>query len=333
MRLLITIDVEAHRTLDEIGGDDGSLAKILTLLNVHNIKATFFVDTCEVATWGGECIKEICDRINRGGHELALHAHPHHFTKDNTRWLLHEYSREEQESILAFAIDEYVKAVGKQPEIFRAGGFGANDVTLNILRRKGVIYDSSYLLGHKNCDINPPLNYEEHTIFNIDGTTEIPLTPVVTLSLFGKEIRTSALDFNWLPLFFIMRVLSSLERSGASTVILLMHSSSLTKRVSPTEFEMRGSLFKKFDKLLMQVKNRYSPCAMGVIAQTQGVSSIPFSYRYVEKNPVIQFAILFYQAAVGRGHSRLMATFFWAVIIVPCAVILIMILNFSNITK
>ena len=53
MRVLLTIDVEAHRVVDEISGKrHDSLGRVLSLLEAHSVKGTFFVDLCEVETWG-----------------------------------------------------------------------------------------------------------------------------------------------------------------------------------------------------------------------------------------------------------------------------------------
>ena len=55
---------------------------------------------------------------------------------DGKRWLLSEYAREEQAEILDYAIEQYRQFMGTQPVAFRAGGFGANRDTLELLAER-----------------------------------------------------------------------------------------------------------------------------------------------------------------------------------------------------
>ena len=108
MRVYLTIDVEAHRSIREISGEgQNSLGAILTILRESDCLATFFVDVCEVAKWGLEFMQATCKQIAADGHRVELHVHPHHATGDNDRWLLSEYTREEQLIILTKAIADF----------------------------------------------------------------------------------------------------------------------------------------------------------------------------------------------------------------------------------
>jgi len=158
MNLLITVDVEAHRVIEEITGTQSdSLGDILASLQRFGYRATFFVDLCEVPTWGENFMREVCHRIRAAGQDVQLHAHPHHVSGDGKRWLLSEYTREEQARILDYAIEQYRKFMGTQPRAFRAGGFGANRDTLELLAERGVAVDCPLMQGWSGCDLSVPI--------------------------------------------------------------------------------------------------------------------------------------------------------------------------------
>src|SRR5439155_6264488 len=118
--------------------------------------------------------------------------------------------------------------MGTQPRAFRAGGFGANRDTLELLAERGVAVDCSLMQGWRGCDLSVPIAGVPTVLH---GILEIPLTPTTLLGFPGRPLRTAAIDFNWMPLFVMKRILRRLRSEGAPLATILMHSSSLCMRL------------------------------------------------------------------------------------------------------
>jgi peptidoglycan/xylan/chitin deacetylase (PgdA/CDA1 family) len=331
VNLLITVDVEAHRVIEEISGrHSDSLGDILASLRRFRCKATFFVDLCEVPTWGEKFMREVCDRIRDAGQDIQLHAHPHHLSGDSNRWLLSEYTREEQAWILDNAIEEYRKFVGRQPLAFRAGGFGANRDTLELLAERGVAIDCSLMQGWRGCHLTAPI---AGVPFVLHGMREIPLTPTTLLGLPGRPLRTAAIDFNWMPLFVIKRILRRLRNEGASVATILMHSSSLCMRLGSKRFPYRRSRLKKLEKMLSFLQDEHFAVACVADCEQLGLWErvYPRPIVYVEANLAIQYLSLLFQSFVGASFKRRFAYFIGAnavALIVLAATIIYMMRRF-----
>jgi peptidoglycan/xylan/chitin deacetylase (PgdA/CDA1 family) len=305
-KLVITIDVEAHRLRDEIRGEhDDSLGDILAALCSFDMRATFFVDLCEVRTWGEEFMRSTCRRILDAGQDLQLHAHPHHVTKNTSRWLLSEYAREEQAAVIDFAVDRYRDFVGKVPLAFRAGGFGADTTTLELLRERGIPIDSSLMTRWLGChlpDPTPGVPYE------IDGLLEIPLTPVLILGTAKRPLRTMAIDFNWLPGWQLRRILRRLKREEAPLVSLLMHSSSLCVRIGSRRlYYLRGHRRKLIELLAFIRDEGWHVTTLDQLDLTT-LPSRP-TIEFCETSFVHQYVNLLYRSIVGATFRPKLALF------------------------
>jgi peptidoglycan/xylan/chitin deacetylase (PgdA/CDA1 family) len=306
MKLFLTIDVEAHRVIDEIAGSRAdSLGTILRLLNEEGAAATFFVDVCEVHKWGREFIRTTCDRIQAAGHDIQLHVHPHHATGDSRRWLLSEYSSNEQEKILDDSVVEFQVLTGKYPSAFRAGGFGADESTLRILAQRGIACDSSFLWRRPGCNLTPPyICAPSHYC----GLLEVPLNAAIVLGTRKRPLRVSCLDFNWLPIWAIETLLLAMHRAGHKSAVVLLHSSSMYVRIGRTRLWYRRANEKRLRRLIrFAIKQGYAcvPMSGNGAAQPKDAPVV------VLQNPVSQYAVLFYQALIGFGISR---KFRWFVI-------------------
>ena len=304
MQVFLTVDVEAHRVIDEISGTQhDSLQCLLSSLIETGLPATFFVDLCEVATWGRPFMQRVCERIREAGQDLQLHAHPHHFTKDSNRWLLSDYTRADQEHVLDFALEAYRDITGNKPVAFRAGGFGIDANTFAILRERGIELDCSLMQGWKGCNVvQDPIGAPS----SIHGMSELPMTPVVTLGTRSRPIRISSIDFNWLPLFVLKRALRSLRKDVAPAAIILLHSSSVMARVDQVNFEYRERLAKKFVQLVHFLKEEsFEVQTIGEAARRKDLWKQPYPSPalYVETNILVQYWILLFQSYVGQGFK------------------------------
>jgi peptidoglycan/xylan/chitin deacetylase (PgdA/CDA1 family) len=302
MHILFTVDVEAHRVIDEISGQDhDSLGDILLALREASCRATFFVDLIESHTWGGAVLRRACDRILEDGHELALHVHPHHHPiGDSNRWLLHEYSCEDQRRIIWDGVSQYAKWFGVIPKAFRAGGFGADACTIRTLQAAGVAIDSSVLWGRRSCGLS---TISDQGPFHFEGVREFPLTHLIVFGHTRWPVRISALDFNWLPLFVLKWALKRMAAERLPVAVILLHSSSMYVRIGRKRLLYVPTFRKKLRRLLQYATHvgevRTISAADAAIAEDSepslGVSvRIPYLWQYL---------VLFFQSVIGCGIS------------------------------
>lgn len=322
MQVLLTVDVEAHRVLDEISGERrDSLGAILSALDRHRMRATFFVDLCGRKTWGDAVMRRTCERIRSGRHDLQLHAHPHHATGDATRWLLSEYTPEEQRAVLRDAVQCYQRYVGEMPSAFRAGGFGLNDATIDLLRELGLKADCSFHWRRPGCAMRPasvgvPSRYR--------GLVELPLTPLVLLGTVHRPFRVSSLDFNWVPLFVLRRALRDLRAAGAEVVVLLLHSSSMYVRIGRRRLWYRRAHERKLDHLLRFLTEEGLPLttvadALPTLDWDPSVGAR--DQIAVTRGPLAQYATLLFQSVIGFGISPRFRAFLVANVVVLAAML------------
>ncbi|MEE9430817.1 MAG: polysaccharide deacetylase family protein, partial [Melioribacteraceae bacterium] len=180
--IIPTIDVEALRSLSRLGNFDQlimgkidddyfGVPKILDIIREYNGSGTFYVDFAEYKH-GIDKLKNLSNLILEKGSDVQLHIHPQ-FIADENRYLLNQYSKEEQSEIFEKCIDIQKKCTGEKPRSFRAGGYGADNNTLELLNNFGITSDSSYFHNHKWCNISKkPLN----RISKNSGLIEIPVT-------------------------------------------------------------------------------------------------------------------------------------------------------------
>jgi peptidoglycan/xylan/chitin deacetylase (PgdA/CDA1 family) len=114
----------------EYGAASG-IPRILDLLDRHKIPATFFVTGVD-AMLHPEMVAGI---MKPGRHEIGVHGWIHEFTP--------RLSPEEEERLLDQAIAHLTKATGKRPLGYRAPSWAFSPVTLDLILKKGFLYDSS----------------------------------------------------------------------------------------------------------------------------------------------------------------------------------------------
>ncbi|UCE14503.1 MAG: polysaccharide deacetylase [Candidatus Heimdallarchaeota archaeon] len=118
------------------------IPRILSLLDKYEIKATFFV-----CGWVAEKYPELTKKLVTGGHEIAAHGY------------LHEYfdtlSFDEERSVIEKStqiLEEFTQKIYG----FRAPYFKLSENTLQLLSRRGYIYDSSLMADDHPYVLNLP---------------------------------------------------------------------------------------------------------------------------------------------------------------------------------
>jgi peptidoglycan/xylan/chitin deacetylase (PgdA/CDA1 family) len=112
-------------------GAQAGTPRILAMLDKHKVPATFFLTAVD-AMLHPEMIPSI---MKSGRHEIATHGWIHEFPP--------RLADGEEERLLDQAIAYLTKATGKRPVGYRAPSWAFSGITLDLLLKKGFLYDSS----------------------------------------------------------------------------------------------------------------------------------------------------------------------------------------------
>ena len=207
---------------------------LMDILDEHGFRATFFTEVFCGYNVGHQEVEKVFRCIIDRGHDAQLHLHPvQRFYRDfvngmprRERDLMFELPPEEQRALIAEGVDLFRRFTGKQPRAYRAGCYGASEVTLTALRENGIEIDSSYNLASLDASCGfatRPLNAP----VVIDGVYEFPVTVFRVMGVSGyKPMEVSAVAVNE-----IIESIRSMRQSGCRDVVLSLHSFSLMKNL------------------------------------------------------------------------------------------------------
>jgi peptidoglycan-N-acetylglucosamine deacetylase len=112
-------------------GAESGVPRILAMLDRQQIPATFFVTAVDAMLH-----PDMLEAIQKSGrHEIGVHGWIH---ETPTR-----VSAEEEERLLDRAIEYLTKVTGKRPVGYRAPSWAFSMATLDLIQKKGFLYDSS----------------------------------------------------------------------------------------------------------------------------------------------------------------------------------------------
>jgi len=197
--VILTIDTEGHDGVNPIDrlvwgkaadGKEYGINHIMDICDNYSAKALFCVDMAEAWDYGKEKITEVVTHIRNRGHDVGVHIHPDHMA-DRNRQFLWEYTKEEQRDIIMKCTDLYKEILGEPPLAFRAGKYGANRDTLDVLDELGYKFDFSEFYGQKWCGIDPPVAINMPACYK--SIVEIPVTVFRSIK-FGKFMRYDKID-------------------------------------------------------------------------------------------------------------------------------------------
>ena len=140
-------------------GATTSLPRILSLLDRHQVPATFFIPAMS-AMLHPEMVPAI---MQRHRHEIGVHGWIHEFWPG-----IGDAAREEQ--LLNQSIDYLTKATGKRPVGVRAPSSGFSPHTFDLIRKAGFLYDSSLLAADEP--------YQILTNGQPSGVIEVPISEI-----------------------------------------------------------------------------------------------------------------------------------------------------------
>jgi len=114
----------------DFGAESGT-PRILQMLDRYQIPATFFMTAVD-AMLHPDMLAAI---LKSGRHEVGVHGWIHEFPP--------RLGDGEEERLLDRAIEYLTKATGKRPVGYRAPSWAFSPVTLDLIQKKGFLYDSS----------------------------------------------------------------------------------------------------------------------------------------------------------------------------------------------
>jgi peptidoglycan/xylan/chitin deacetylase (PgdA/CDA1 family) len=233
MNCLFTIDVEAHfgengfdnLILGKIGKNYFGVPKILNILKKLNINAIFFIDFAAIDKWGIDNYKTLCKQIIDSGNDIQLHLHPTHLTGGSD--FLFDYSFDDQKELIGEVINRYDGILGFKPKAFRAGRYGANDDTINVLSHFDINYDFSYYHNHPWCKISKT-SYA-NKIVKRANVTMVPVSVIMENLIFKKKL--TKYDIEYISSFANKMIIKEIVKNPNMFFTLFAHSWSMLNRL------------------------------------------------------------------------------------------------------
>jgi peptidoglycan/xylan/chitin deacetylase (PgdA/CDA1 family) len=238
-KFIVTIDTETFRVngrvlpfgthhYGELSSGTFGVQRIMDICDSYGAKATFFVDIYMHRHYGEAPVADLCQRIDRAGHDVQLHAHTSWFP-DSKTGLIREYSLARQTEVLGEGKALIQSWIGRSPVGFRAGAYGANLDTIRALKANDFKVDSSYFPRNNNCELYRQLPAcQVNQTFSLEGLLEIPVT-TYWLVKNGAVAKNSKIDVNACSTSELRRVLKLLSFSPIRYVVLFLHSFSFVR--------------------------------------------------------------------------------------------------------
>jgi len=238
---------------------------IVQELQRHGFRATFFCEMLATHVLGEADTRSITDFLLAAGQDVQLHLHPtywhYHLQTQNALVdslstsrrksdLLSAHSSEEQEFLLDEACQIFRRCTGRWPAAFRAGNFAANQTTLQILAKRGILIDSSfnpaYVVSHFFDEQSPAVNLVQF----IGGVWEFPI--MVAKTRFPEGNGYKPFDLCALCNAEMETILNIAHETGMEHVTLIFHCFSLVKPkdVSYSSFKPNRIVIGRLQKLL-----------------------------------------------------------------------------------
>lgn len=227
--IFLTVDTECHDIKKENqyiwgnkNGREYGIGRILELSKQYGIPVNFFVDFAEERRYGRKYIQRIIDKIKQYDQPIFLHLHPNFISGDENRTFLWEYNKNEQKVILQEGIEIYKDIMGKIPAAFRAGRYGINKDTYDLINElMPDIVELSYIGSYnKMCHVERELINTINHYSKYKSLKIMPNSTYVAFDLFGKR-KTVGVDTSEMSLIEFQEFL---KKAGGKDFVLTMHS-------------------------------------------------------------------------------------------------------------
>jgi hypothetical protein len=221
-KTLITLDYELY--FDRSGTAQKCIIEptdlLLGILDKHDVKATFFVDsgyvlklkeymhTFEKLQTDYQLIQTQVQKLSKEGHDVELHIHPHweDSTFDGSKWVfdtsrykLADFSEQQIDDIV-FRYSQVIEEItSNKPTVFRSGGWCVQpfDKLAGALYRNGIRIDSTVYPMGENATPSKSFNFvkapdkpnwkfsNDPLVEDYDGRfEEIPISSIKTTPVF-----------------------------------------------------------------------------------------------------------------------------------------------------
>ncbi len=206
--------------------------RILRLLNERGLKVTFFIVGQDAALHEN---RDALASIAAAGHEIGNHSFRYE------PWL-HLFTEAQIEADLALAEETILKATGRKPIGFRGPGLSLSPATLQVLARRGYLYDASTFptcLGplarayyFMTAQLTPDEKRRRALLFGSWGEGFRPLRPYLWQTMAGPlvELPVTTLPFLRLPIH--VSYLLYLASYSSALARLYFHAALLTCRLA-----------------------------------------------------------------------------------------------------
>jgi peptidoglycan/xylan/chitin deacetylase (PgdA/CDA1 family) len=218
--------------LGQNGSGSYGVPLIMDILEQYGFRATFFMEVFCSYLRGATEVCDVFDCIQKRGHDVQLHLHPvQRFYRDfvdgqgrREQDLIFQFSPEEQRDLIGEGVALFRKFSGVAPRAFRAGCYGASEITLWALRENDIVIDSSYNLAYldRTCGFRERLLNVPRVM---EGVYEFPVTNF-------QSVRAGAyknLEISAVSVREIMETIRLSKKSGCRDFVLVFHSFSFLK--------------------------------------------------------------------------------------------------------
>lgn len=176
----------------------------LRILKDHGLKATYFIEPLFSFALGLPPLRELISQVQQNGQEVGLHLHPEWLTDPRCTNLpsfcgplIASYGQDAQEQLIKVGLDRLHEAGADPISMFRAGSWGANQLTLNALAKNGLFMDTSLNATFTQSlpDLLDRKTLQNPSLFG--SVTEFPVTQFLDGSRRGiRPLHVNACSFD-----------------------------------------------------------------------------------------------------------------------------------------
>ena len=203
--------------------DGNGLDFMLDRFAVHNISASFFIETAQHCYFGDEPMGRVVDKIQKAGQDTQLMVHPCWYYYDKENYFSQNDScvdrpYEELKEIIKRSLENFVKLTGKKPQVFRAGNCQVDRQLYKILHELEIPMSSSVGLGMYIAEGKEFLLYNGR--LKINDVMEVPLCTYQDKDVMGRY-PTKTLQISSCSWREMQCVLKKARKIGIKNVVLL----------------------------------------------------------------------------------------------------------------
>lgn len=239
---------------------DLGLGYILDTLDTHQLKATFFIETCNAAFFGSSPMGEVANDIYSRGHDVQLHLHPaweiflkpdwqDYVSKNSPKSALHDnlgqLDHKRQVELIRKGISLFEQWGLPKPVALRAGNLFSGSTTYQAMRETDMLIASNIGMG-----IHVPEEEELHLytgVHIIDGILEAPVTSFCDIALLNF-VHTKLATVIGMSFAEMKQLLDKLEARNINPAVFLSHVSEFIQNYT-SGATPNATVCRRFDSL------------------------------------------------------------------------------------